>query len=474
MAAIVPVEQAINSANLPRGSNIYCAGNAATPQVLFQQIIDDESIRDVDMYSVLPLGKKEILERMYGEELCSRINHRVIFNSAYSRNAVSSGRAKYQLWHLSEVARHVRRYVKPDVVFLQVSGPDPGGNYSLGTTVEALLSAIQSAKDHGGIVIAERNERMPFVLGSSIPESAIDYIVETDYDLPSSPVHPPDLAAMRIGKIITNLFIEDGCTLQFGLGEVPEAVADAIVEKGVKDLGIHTELFSDAMRKLVQKGIVNNAKGKRKGERYSVATLFLSDSPAGYDWLHYNSSVQSRASNYTNSILNIAQQPKMVSINSAIGADLHGNIWADSLQFHRIYSGVGGQSDFIRGAPYSEGGVAVIALKSVTHKNISKIVARHPEGMTTTGTAADQVILVTEQGAFIPYGLSVGEKAVGIAYLAKEEHREKLLQEIFADPSLHKPKGSFVRGYPKGFIPYERAIAGKPDGVMSERIEHFT
>jgi acyl-CoA hydrolase len=270
--------------------------------------------------------------------------------------------------------------------------------------------------------------------------------VEADYELPSAPCHPTDEKARRIGRIISNLYVEDGSTLQFGIGEVPEAVTDAVLEKGVKDLGIHTELFADGMRKLVQAGIVTNSQKKKRGEVFSVSSLFLAEDQRGYDWLRYNSSVQSRPINFTNSILTIAQLPKMVSINSAMGVDLHGNIWADSMRANKIYSGVGGQSDFIRAAPYSDGGVAIIALRSVTEHGLSKISEVSPAGITTTGTAADQVILVTENGAFSPFGLSISERAVGIAYLAEPETREKLLKAVYADPTLHNPRGSFVNG----------------------------
>ncbi|MFH1725797.1 MAG: acetyl-CoA hydrolase/transferase C-terminal domain-containing protein [Elusimicrobiota bacterium] len=458
MAIVTTAEKAVNSTVIPPGSRIYSSGNAATPQVLLNQLAADGSIRDVDLYGVLFLGKDEIMSRVFSRKVCERVTFRIIFTSAYTREAVNAGWAKYQLWHLAEIPRHLRRHIRPDVVFLQVSGPDNGGNYSLGTTVEGVLAAVQTAKESGGTVIAERNRRMPFVLGTAIPEEYIDYIVDTDYDLPVTPVSPIDEKSRRIGEIITNLYIEDGSTLQFGIGGVPEAVADAVIKKGVKDLGVMTELFADAMRKLVQKGIVTNKKNRRKGDAFSISSIFLADSREGYDWLHFNSSVQSRPSNYTNSILTIAQQPKMVAINSAIGVDLHGNIWADSLKARRVYSGVGGQSDFIRGCLYSEGGVPVIALKSTTQSGTSKIVDMCPEGITTTGIAADQVVLVTENGAFSPFGLSMGEKAVGIAYLAAPEAREKLLRRIYKSPFFHDPKGSFVDGYPKGFTPYEKAV----------------
>jgi acyl-CoA hydrolase len=232
---------------------------------------------------------------------------------------------------------------------------------------------------------------------------------------------------------------------------VPEAVTAAIIRKGTKDLGIRTELFADAMRRLVEKGLVTN---KYLTNRFSIATVFLSSSPEGYKWYDNNSSLQSRPSDRTNGILHIASEHKMVAINSALGVDLHGNIWADSMQARNIYSGVGGQADFLRGAYLSEGGIPIIAMKSTT-RNLSKIVDKSPEGITTTAIPADPVVIVTENGAFDPRGLSITEHAVGIAHLAAPEYREKLLKHIFESNVFNKPALAIRGGRPKGFIPYE-------------------
>jgi len=459
MKIVKTADEAINARLIPMGSVVYVAGNAAAPQDLLEQLAKDLSIEGVDLYSILLLGDR--LKPLFSEERCRGLTHRVIFNSYLTKEAVNNGWAKYHPMHLSEVPRYVRQFMRPDVVFVSVSGPDKGGNYSLGTTVEGVFAAIQTTRRKGGIVIAERNKNMPFVLGTTIPESYIDFLLDADYPLPVSPVHEPDDVAMRIGEIIAALYIDDGSgsepgsTLQYGIGVVPEAVTEAILRKGVSDLGIHTELFADAMAKLIKRGVVTNR--WKKVIDFSVAAIFLAEDKEAYDWLAYNSSVQSRPSDYTNSVFKIAEQPKMVAINSAIGVDLHGNIWADSLDARKIYSGVGGQADFIRGAQHSEGGVAIIALKSMTRDGISKVVDRCPAGITTTAIPADQVILVTEQGAFDPRGLSLGERAVGIANLARPGEREKLLKMISDNPAFHQPDVALLRGIP-GFMSYERAI----------------
>lgn len=459
MIRVNSVDEVINPLLIQPGSVIYISGNAATPQVLLEQLGLDHSIKDVDTYGVLWLGER--IRPLFTEKRCATLTHRIIFNSYITREAVNNGWAYYHPIHLSEIPRYVRSAIKPNVVLLQVNGPDRGGNYSLGTTVEGVLEAINTCHKNGGIVIAERNAKMPFVLGTTVPESMLDYVLDVDYPLPSSPIPEPDSVATRIGEIIAALYIcdgsgsEPGSTLQYGIGEVPEAVTEAILKKGVKDLAIHTELFADAMAKLVKKGVATNR--WKQNLNFSVASIFLSENQDGYDWLSFNSAVQSRPSNYTNSVFKISEQPKMVSINSAIGVDLHGNVWADSLEARKIYSGVGGQSDFIRGAQYSEGGVAIIALKSQTSEGISKIVDRCPAGITTTATPVDKVILVTEYGSLDPRTLSLGERAVGIAHLAKPSERENLLKIISDSPAFHKPD-SPGNGKPRGFTPYEVAI----------------
>ncbi|MAE71640.1 MAG: acetyl-CoA hydrolase [Gemmatimonadetes bacterium] len=459
MKTVSDVADAINRSVIPPGSVLYTSGNAATPRSLLGQLASDLSIKEIDLYSVLLLG--EGLDGLFSTERCQTLTHRVIFNGALSKEAVNRGSAKYHPVHLSEIPRHLVRAGGIDAVLLSVSGPDPGGNYSLGTTVEAVLPAIEFARAKGGTIIAERNAQMPFVLGSTIPESYIDYLVESDYSLPASPVREPDERAVKIAEIIAALYIEDGSgqapgsTLQYGIGEVPEAVTAAILRRGVKDLAIHTELFSSAMARLIQHGVVSNR--WKPAINCSISSIFLAEDRAGYGWLHFNSAIQSRSCDYTNSVFRIADQPRMVAINGAMGVDLHGNIWADSLQARKVYSGVGGQADFIRGAQYSEQGVAIIALKSTTVAGVPKIVDCCPAGITTTAIAADQVIIVTEYGAFDPRGLSLGERAVGIAHLAHPDQRSKLLRMIHDNAAFHRPDGT-LDGRVPGFIPHDEAI----------------
>lgn len=449
MKHITKVEEAVNANNIGSESRIYCSGNASTPQMLLQALAGDPDIKGAEVLGILLLGE---IGQLFSDECCSRLTHRVIFNSTYSRPAVNEGRAMYQLMHLSDIPRQIRKYLKPDVVMISVSGPDNGGNYSLGTAIESVPAAIESARARGGVVIAERNAKMPFVLGTTIEESQMDYLIDSDYELPKNPSHSPDERARKIGEIIAQLYIHDGCTLQYGIGEVPEAVSDALIEKGVKDLGIHTELFATAMRKLITRGIVTHAYTRRD---FAISTVFLAEDTEGYEWLNYNSSVQGRPCDQTNHVASIAAEKNMVAINSAIGVDLHGNVWADSLNATSIYSGIGGQSDFLRGAYLSENGVPIIALKSTTAGGRSKIVEKSPEGISATAIAADPVVIVTEQGAFDPRGLSICEHAVGIAHLAEPHVREELLKHIYESDRFHNPRQALQDRRPKGFTPYE-------------------
>jgi len=449
MKIVSNVAEAINVNTLSPKSMVYTSGNAATPQVLLRELARNSEIKDIDLLSLLLLGD---VGHLFSKEVCERITHRVLFTGTLSRNALNEGLASYQMMHLSDIPHQVKKYLKPDVVLMSVAGPDHGGNYSYGTTVEGLQAAVDTVKAKGGLVIVERNKQMPFVLGTTIHESQIDFLLDTDYNLPISPTHEPDEVAQKIGRLVAELYIENGSTLQYGIGEVPEAVTDAIIKKGVKDIGIFSELFADAMRKLVKAGIVTN---KYLDVNFSTSTIFLATNKEGYDWLDYNSSIQSRPCNITNNVLKIAKKHRMIAVNSAIGVDLHGNIWADSMHGRKVYSGIGGQADFLRGSYLAKKGFGIIAMKSTTNKGISKIMKMCPEGITTTAIAADPVVLVTENGAFNPKGLTISEHAVGIAHLAEPAAREDLLRYIYDTKAYYKPKIALRDKPPKGFICYD-------------------
>jgi acyl-CoA hydrolase len=450
MQIIQSADEAVNRRTLPPGSVVAMQGSAATPRELCRQMARDLSIRGIALISCLPMGD---IAELFSEEACSRITHRVTFNTALSRAAQNNGWAQYQLMHLSDIPRQMRDYLRPTAALVSVAGPDNAGNFSLGPMVVEAKAAIASVKAQGGVVIAERNRKTPFIFGTMVRREDIDYLLETDYELPVSAAKTPDDRARRIGEIITALYISDGCTIQYGIGEVPAAVTDGILRKGVRDLGVHTELYTDAFRVLMERGIVTN---RHTVDGITIASIFQCGDQAGYDWLHFNCSVASRPSDYTNNALTIARQPKMVAVNSSMGVDLYGNIWADSVQAPLVYSGVGGQADFLRGARLSAGGVPIIAIKSTTEKGASKVLKSSPPGITTTAVAADPVVIVTEHGAMDPSGLSYVERVVAIAQLAAPEHREELLRFVFETPAFNRPREALREGCPKGFTPYER------------------
>ena len=200
MKIVKNAKDIINSTYIKQGSVIYTAGNAAAPQTLLKQLARDPYIYNIELLSVLLLGD---VEELFTEMACQKIKHRIIFSGPYSREPLNKGMATYQLMHLSDIPKQVIKYIKPNICMFTVSGPDNGGNYSYGTTVEGVQSAVHAIRENGGIIIVERNKQMPFVLGTTIHESEIDFMLDTDYSLPVSPVHKPDAVARRIFAMVS-------------------------------------------------------------------------------------------------------------------------------------------------------------------------------------------------------------------------------------------------------------------------------
>lgn len=452
-----------------RKAEIYFSGNAATPKFLLEKLVEitqsGELPKDfANIYGVLPLmNKGDLVNELFLPPVTSSIRPNMFFPGPLVREAINSGRAYYQNKHLSDIADNLINSIRPNVVLLTVNGPDNGGNYSLGTTVEGVLAAVHYAHENGGVVIAEMNHNMPKINGSTIPEKMINFLIESNNPLPISPVKSPDERAKKIGEIIAALYIHNNSCIQYGIGEVPEAVSDAILLKGVKELGIHTELFADAMIRLHQAGIVTN-EHKKFDIGISTSSIFLAKDKKGYEWLGDNACVQSKPSEYTNNILIIAQQPNMVSINGAIAVDLNGAVCADMARNRYIINGTGGWVNFNTGAYLSDGGTPIVALKSTTLRRgeeISKIVDSLESGINHTGRSVDPFVIVTEHGAVDKKYLSHGQFALAIAYLAgPTEYRENLLRIIYdsKSPFTHPSKPLKDNEYPKGFIPYADAI----------------
>lgn len=339
------------------------------------------------------------------------------------RRQTQQGFADYIPVFLSETQRLYREgYLPCNVAMLQVSPPDERGCVSLGTSVDASLAAAEVADT----VIAVINPHVPRTFGDAlIPVSRINIFVEDDTPLETAHFEKPDEVEEAIGRHCAAL-IEDGATLQLGIGEIPNAVLGQL--GGHKNLGIHTEMFADGVIPLVEKGIINGA--DKVIDRGKMVATFLLGSKQLYDFTHLNEQVLMNDVGYTNDPFIIAKNPKVTAINSALQIDLTGQVCADSLGT-QFYSGVGGQIDFFYGASRSRAGKAIIAMPSLTDKGTSKIVPVLMPGAGVVTTRAHVHWLVTEFGAVNLYGRSLQERARLIISVANPAHQEALDRAAF-------------------------------------------
>jgi len=439
----------------------YLGSNAATPTASMKALTEAVRRRQpklpfLKMVHLLLQGPVPYTE----PGLQDRVMTYSFFSGGAVREAANQGRAYYlpcTLANLETLIDKGRRY-EPDVAIVKVARNPHTDEYSLGLSVEALHTAI----DHAKIVIAELDSSMPFTQGqSAVSSSSIDYLIEEGIE-PVYDFAPPefdDLPAeeRRIGELITRHFIRDGITLQVGIGKIPDAVVGTIRDAGCRHLGVQTELYGDGLMLLQQAGIVDNL-CKKVNKGYSTTSLIMG-SRALYDYVHMRTGVQMRPSSYTNSAETVRQNRPFISVNTAIGVDLLGNVWADFIDPRRYYSGVGGQPDFIRALNDPRTGAPIIAIQSITDKGESKIVEGHPSGVSLTASAYDGVVIVTEHGIADLRGLTVGNKAVAIASIAHPRFRDKLLRRIYDDPMITKPFGYCLDKTPYGVTPYTGSIA---------------
>ncbi len=397
-------------------SRIYMGGGTGFPLVLEKALIDHaDQLRNVEVVSVATFAGGEYLDEAYQESF----RHRALFVGPNSRKAVNEGRADYVPIFLSQCpALFTNGQLPLDAALIQVSPPDNHGWCSFGVEVGVTKPAAEAAK----LVIAEVNPHMPRVLGDSfIHISKIDMAVEVDYPLTEALFPDSTPAIDLIAEYIASM-IPDGATLQLGIGAIPNAVLKML--DGKQDLGIHTELFSDGVIDLVEKGIITNER-KTLHPRKTVAG-FLFGSQKLYDFVHDNAMIELRPTNYINDPQIIAKHDNMMAINSAIEIDLTGQVVADSIG-DMIYSGIGGQLDFVRGATYSKGGKSMIALPSTTKNDqITRITSRlHPGGGVVT-SRGDVQYVVTEFGVANLRGKSIRERAHALINIAHPNFREEL------------------------------------------------
>ncbi len=346
-----------------------------------------------------------------------------LFVSDNIRGAINSDRGEYIPIFLSEISKlFEKKILTLDVALIHVSPPDKHGFCSLGVSVDVAKSAIH----HARYVIAQINPRMPRTHGDSfIHISKIDTLVECKDALPE--VHYGDSLTdedRAIGKFCAGL-IEDRSTLQMGIGCIPDAVLRSLDH--CKDLGIHTEMFSDGVVDLIKKGVVTNRFKKKHPEK--VVSSFAIGSRMLYDFIDDNPQFSFLEADYVNDGRIIRSNPKVVAINSALEIDLTGQVCSDSIGSYH-YSGVGGQMDFIRGASLSEDGKPIIALKSTTKKGQSKIVPFLKQGAGVVTTRAHVHYVITEYGIAYLYGKNLHQRALALAAIAHPEHREELEKEI--------------------------------------------
>jgi acyl-CoA hydrolase len=344
-----------------------------------------------------------------------------LFVGANVRAGVDTNVGDYIPVFLSEIHWLFRRKIIPlDVAFIQVSPPDKHGYCSLGISVDVTLPAIQMAKT----VIALINPQVPRTHGDGIIHiSHIDYAVPDDTPIHESPLGIPTQIEAMIGKNVADL-VEDGATLQMGIGNIPNAVLNNLGNH--KRLGIHTEMFSDGILPLIEKGVITGEEKKVKTGK--IVTCFATGTQKLYDFIDDNPVVHFKEAAYTNDTAIIRQNPRVTAINSAIEIDLTGQVCADSIGAYQ-YSGVGGQMDFIRGASLSERGKPIIAMPSVTAKGISKITPFLKQGASVTTTRAHVHYVVTEYGVVNLFGKSLVQRAKALISIAHPDHRENLLKE---------------------------------------------
>ena len=440
---------------------VYVGSNAATPTASLEAITDAlkagwPKLPYLRMVHLLLQGKVSYVE----PGLQDRIMAYSVFSGGDVRTAANEGRAFYlpcTLANLDSLIGKDRPFT-PDVAIFKVRPHEVTREYSLGLSVEAMHTAI----DHAKCVIAELDPTMPFTQGQSIVDaSSLDYVVEEDvepvYEFPAPDFDRLPAAERRIGELIATHFIRDGATLQVGIGQITDAVVGTIKEADFHDLGIQTELYSDGLMMLQKQGIVTNRK-KKQHMGYSTTSLIMG-SKALYEFVHMRAGIQMRPCTVTNSAEVIRKNSPFISINTAMGVDLFGNVWADFVDVRRYYSGVGGQPDFVRALNDPTYGVPIITVKSVTTKGESKIARVHPPGVSLTASSYDGVVLVTEYGIADLRGLTAGEKALAVASVTHPRFRDDYLKSIHDDPMFTKPIRCPSRKLPRGVTPYQGSIA---------------
>lgn len=411
---VVTVEEAVRV--VKSGDRIFISGNAATPLLLTNALArHKDGLHDVEVNHVLLLGDDPLTKP--GME--RHFRHNSLFVGPADREAIAEGRSDYVPVHLSEIPDLFRTGIIPlDVAFIHVSPPDEHGFMSFGVECVASKAAAESAK----LVVAQVNEKMPRTLGDVfIHISHVHNVVECSEPLMTLERKGSTEIENKIAEHIASL-IEDGATLQLGIGGIPEAVIAKLNFQ--QNLGIHTEMVSDGVVEAIDRGIVTNR--KKTAHTGKVIATFVFGSPSLYDYVDNNPIFEIHPCDYTNDPFVIAQNERMIAINSAIEVDITGQVCSDSIG-SKIYSGFGGQIDFIRGASYSKGGKPIIALPSTAAKGkISRIVPQLKPGAGVVTTRADVHYVVTEYGIAALHGRNLKQRAEALIQVSHPDFRDEL------------------------------------------------
>ena len=406
------------------GHRVFLTGNVSVPQKLLAALVEyAPNLKDVEICQALTVGSADYV----GPEMEGHLRVNSMFISANIRKAVQEGRADFTPVLLSEFPLLFKRGVLPlDVAIIHVSPPDEHGFCSLGVEVGLTKSAAESAK----VIIAEVNEKMPRTLGDAfIHVSRLTHIVPVNYPIPEHNM-ASDGGSDIVEKIAGHIadLIPDGATMQLGIGSIPDAVLKFLYNK--KDLGIHTELFSDGVIDLFNAGVLTNArKSLHPGK---IVAGFILGTKRLYEWVDDNPMIEMHPTEYVNDPFIIAQNDRMVAVNSAIEVDLTGQVCADSIG-PKLYSGVGGQLDFIYGASRSKGGVPIIALPSVATlrdgTQLSKITGMLKLGAGVVTSRNHVRYVVTEHGVADLYGKTIRQRAQALINVAHPQFREDLQKQ---------------------------------------------
>jgi len=405
--------------HIKSGNRIVFAHAAGEPTILVDELVKQKDrLENIEIVHMVPIGEAEYCQP--GME--KHFRHNSLFTGAKTRKSIKEGRSDYTPVFFSEIPRLFKEKILPvDVALIQLSPPDQNGNLSFGVSVDYTMAAAESAK----IILAEVNKKMPRTAGSNIHISQIDFLVETNRKLLEIPLPEISEIEEKIGSYVASL-VPDKSNLQLGIGAIPDAVLTFLTEK--KDLGIHSEMFSDGVVDLYEKGVITNKYNNLNPGKFTAT--FLMGTKRLYDFVDNNPDVVMRPVDYTNKITIAGQVDRLISINSAIQVDLYGQVCADTMGYQQ-FSGVGGQVDFVRASSISKGGKSIIALPSTNKKiTASRIVSQLYEGACVTTSRNDVHYIVTEYGIADLRGKTVRQRAQILISIAHPDFRDKLREDF--------------------------------------------